>query len=195
MPENKKRKPEDFRTLYIDPGEDTGWVVGRDTTLLSGGTMRMWRFIDQIWLALADLHNPEASILNSPEFKRQGVKDEELLGPIGRIVMEDWRLYPDKLKSLQWDQCRTARAIGAITFIARVEGIPVVLQPAVIKPTAVAAGAEELYWRPLRENRHQNDALQHFVFFTQTKLLGYDTSALENIPGKTSLVSDENEVD
>jgi hypothetical protein len=58
-----------------------------------------------------------------------------------------------------------------------------VLQPAAIKKQAQAAGAEELYWRPLRENRHQNDAVQHFVFYTQTELMGLPTTSLDNLPG------------
>lgn len=188
------REPEDFRTLYVDPGEDTGWVIGKDLKLLAGGTMRMWKFFDEVWAALGHPDDPSVSILNGGGHLREGVTAEENLGPIKRIVMEDWRLYPNKLKHLQWDQCRTARLIGGLTGIARIEDVEVVLQPAAIKDAAKAGGAEELYWRPLRENRHQNDAAQHFVFYTQTELVGLPSPIdLKSIPGATSRVSDEEE--
>jgi hypothetical protein len=152
----------------------------------------MWKFFDAVWLAVGSPDDPDASILNNVAYAREGVTEAEMLGPIKRIVMEDWRLYPNKLKHLQWDQCRTARLIGGLTGIARIEDIEVVLQPAAIKDAAKAAGAEELYWRPLRINRHQNDAVQHFTFYTQTELLGLPSPIdLMSIPGATSRVSDE----
>lgn len=171
---------EDFRTLYCDPGEDFGWCVGHGLALISGGTEKMWQMTDEVW---ADL-NGDPAITNSPDYLRDESLAKSLELPIGRIVCEDWRLYPDKLHALAWDRCRTARVIGALTFMARQKRIPFVLQPAAIKKQAQAAGAEELYWRPLRENRHQNDAVQHFVFYTQTELLGLQTTSLDNLPGK-----------
>lgn len=167
------RVPETFRTIYADPGEDFGWCVGRDTTLLAAGTTKMWHMADDIWAALNSPNDPIIPINNEAQ-GRNGVKQEDLLGPIGRIVCEDWRLYPWVIKkgSLDFDQCRTARVIGAMQFMCRVKGIPFVLQPAAIKPGAQAAGAEELYYRPLKENRHANDSIQHFVFFTNVELLG-----------------------
>lgn len=82
-----------------------------------------------------------------------------------KFVIEDWRIYPWEAKNLAWDQCRTARAIGALTFIGRVYNIDVVLQPAKIKERAQAAGAEEYYLKPLDINRHANDSIQHGVYF------------------------------
>ena len=167
------REPETFRTLYADPGEDFGWAVGRDTKLLAAGTTKMWEMADDVWAALNNPDDPSIP-LNSPLHARNGVADDELLGPIGRIVCENWRIYPWEAHkgSLDWDECRTARVIGALTFMARLKGIPFITQGADIKEGAKAAGAEELYYRPLRENRHQNDAIQHFVFFTNVELLG-----------------------
>jgi hypothetical protein len=66
---------------------------------------------------------------------------------------------------MDFDKCRTARAIGAIEYICRASGVPYVLQGAKIKDTAQAAGVEELYLAPVHENRHANDALQHYVFY------------------------------
>ena len=164
------REPEKFRTLYLDPGEDFGWCIGRDTKLLAAHTEKMWTVADGIWHVLNNPNDPD-SYINQAVLCRDGVDPKENLGEVGRIVCEDWRLYPDKLKSLAWDQCRTARVIGAVTFMCRQKGIPFVLQGAKIKKAAQAAGAEELYYRPLHENRHQNDAIQHATFFMATELL------------------------
>jgi hypothetical protein len=167
------RETETFRTLYCDPGEDFGWAIGRDLKLLAAGTTKMWDMADDVWAAL---HDPYDSTLplNSPDYARNGVTDEELCGPIGRIVCENWKIYPWEAHkgALDWDECRTARVIGALTFMARLHRIPFITQGADIKEAAKAAGAEELYYRPLKENRHQNDAIQHFVFFTNVELLG-----------------------
>jgi hypothetical protein len=92
---------------------------------------------------------------------------------VERIVCEDWRLYPWVMYTpdgrashkLDFDQCRTARLIGKIEHIAILAEIPFHLQGADIKETAVAGGAENLYYRPLHENRHQNDAIQHGFFW------------------------------
>lgn len=166
----------DFLTVYVDPGEDTGWCVGRGSLLLGAGTTKLWHFGDDVWAALSiqsglmvqngpgpasysELLDPEAAWVLEGRAEHVGL-------PIKQLVVEDWRLYPWKLKSLGWDQCRTARLIGSITQASRFFGIPLELQPASIKEQAVAAGAEELFFRPLHENRHQNDALMHFIWYT-----------------------------
>jgi hypothetical protein len=179
------REPETFRTLYCDPGEDFGWCIGKDMKLLSRGTTKMWLMADDVWDILENPDNPE-NALNDPSFLRAGVDPSENTGPIGRIVCEDWRLYPDKLKDLAWDRCRTARVIGALTMACRRFGIPFVLQPAAIKPAAVAAGAEELFDRPLRENRHQNDAMMHFTWYTNVEMLGVRLQTLNNVRDESS---------
>lgn len=174
---------EDFLTLYMDPGEDFGWCVGHGLKLVAAGTHKMWLFADIVWEKLdapggLDLvfddgtGQPEPNPLSSDTHIREGVDPEVMKRPIGRFVCEDWRLYPWALSDLKFDQCRTARVIGAMTFMARVHNLPMTLQGANIKSAAQAAGAEELYYKPQRENRHQNDAIQHFVFFTNTELLG-----------------------
>lgn len=165
------RTPESFRTIYCDPGEDFGWCIGKDTKLLSRGTTKMWSMADDVWDLLNNPNNPDNN-LNSAALCRDEVDPAENSGPVGRIVCEDFRIYPWAAKDLAWDRVRTARVIGALTFMCRTVGIPFILQPAAIKKGAVAAGAEELYDRPLRENRHSNDAIQHHVFYVNTELLG-----------------------
>lgn len=160
---------EDFLTLYCDPGEDFGWCIGCGTTLLAAGTIKMWEMADLVWI---DLNEGDSELRDEvywrDEHDPSGYRDMV----IERIVCEDFRIYPWAARQLSWDRVRTARVIGALTFMARVKGLPFILQPAAIKKAAQAAGAEELYYRPLYENRHQNDAIQHFVFYTNTELLG-----------------------
>lgn len=175
------RTPETFRTLYCDPGEDFGWCIGRDTTLLAGGTEKMWTMTDHIQRVLDDPFDTYAYI-NSPSNLRNGVPAKENVGPIGRVVCEDFRIYPWKAKELAWDRVRTARAIGAITHMCRQHDIPLVLQGANIKAAAQAAGAEELYWKPLHENRHQNDAVQHYVWYTNTEMLNLPLTLPDSSP-------------
>ena len=139
-----------MRWISIDPGEDTGWAIWEDDSLVESGTHKLWDVLDALSVALlsVDYDDPEVSF-----------------GPLDRLVVEDWALYPWKLKSLGWDKCRTARGIGAIELMARISRTELVLQPASIKKTAVAAGAEELFMSPLHENRHANDAIMHGIFF------------------------------
>lgn len=129
------------RWIGVDPGETTGWQEVHGETLTEGGQTPLWEFIDLLW-----------QTQNGPN-------------PYGLIVCEDWRLYPWKLDEMAMDPCRTARGIGAIEFIARRTGTTMVFQGANIKESAKAAGAENFYVAPNHPNRHQNDAIQHVVFW------------------------------
>ena len=153
-------------TLFVDPGEDTGWCLARGRRLLVASTTKMWTFADDVVDALNGTYMDGGILDPDSVAVREGVERDNFELPIERIVCEDWRLYPDKLRALAWDQCRTARLIGALTLLTRMHNIEWVLQPAAIKAQAVAAGAEEFFYRPLHENRHQNDAIMHFVWYT-----------------------------
>lgn len=132
--------------LTVDPGETTGWALwDADWNLLDGGQTPLWEFIDDLYDGLIHRDGPFEAVR--------------------RVVAEDWAIYPWEAQNLAWDKCRTARGIGAIELICRKAGIELVLQPAKIKETAVAAGAEDLYVSPRHPNRHQNDAIQHGVYF------------------------------
>ncbi len=135
--------------LAVDPGEETGWALSEGTELIDAGQTPLREFLDSVWDSRAEPQRTHAG----PFY------------PLGAIVCEDWKLYEWKLQEMAWDECRTARGIGALEFIARVNNFPIILQPAAIKEAAIAAGAEEEFSRPLKENRHQNDAKMHRVFY------------------------------
>lgn len=135
--------------LTLDPGETTGWSLWERRNLLDSGQHELWEMID-----LLDWSLREGTITFS-----------ENPGVLEAIVCEDWKLYEWEAQNLVWDSFRTVRGIGAFTLLARQNNIPFILQPATIKEAAVAAGAEELFSRPLHENRHANDAIMHGVFY------------------------------
>lgn len=172
---------EDFLTLYVDPGETTGWALGCGLLLCGGDQMPMWEFADEVWEAT--LGTPADTQLGDPGYLRDGVPEDVVDLPIKRMVVEDFRLYPHVMRTgaLDWNPVRTARLIGALTFIARVRGIPFITQPASIKTAAKAAGAEELYIVPTHDNRHHNDAIQHYVFFTGTELMSIPMPARDEV--------------
>ena len=146
-----------MKFLTVDPGEHTGWSTWTDGSLTDAGTLELDEFVPSVAAAL--------------EVPYGGPIEEETVAAITGIellVIEDWALYPWKLQSLAWDKCRTARGIGALEFIAKAAGKPYILQPASIKDAAVAGGAEDLFFRPLDENRHQNDAIMHGVYANLT---------------------------
>ncbi len=138
--------------ISIDPGEDAGWALWDDTRLLDAGTFKLWELIDK----LSDAVGSAVIVDESDPWQR-----------IEKFVIEDWALYPWKLKEMAWDKCRTARGIGALELIGRSANIPIDLQPAKIKESAISGGARELFRRPLHENRHANDAIMHGFWHIQ----------------------------
>lgn len=146
-----------MKFLTIDPGEHTGWSTWNDRELLTAGTLELDEFVATFGAFVgveAGRFEPNPELLDA------------LAPSIDAVVCEDWALYPWKLQSLAWDKCRTARGIGTLEYLSDYRSIPFILQPAAIKDAAVAGGAEDLFYRPLHENRHQNDAIMHGVFFT-----------------------------
>lgn len=139
--------------LTCDIGEATGYGVWSENRYVCGGTAPMEDFVYAVGDALLQTHRH---------------RDTELLSRVSSwelIVIEDWQLYPWKAQDLSWDKQLTVRGLGALQFIAHALGRDCVLQPAKIKEAAVVAGAEELFARPLHDNRHQNDATMHGVHY------------------------------
>lgn len=150
-----------MKIVACDPGESFGYCGGEDNALHFAGTVDMWEFVHALGWVLG----------TQPEFADLAVPVDptlrDRLTGVRQVVVEDWALYPWAMASgaLDFDKCRTARAIGALEYICRAAGVPYTLQGASIKDTAQAAGVEELYLSPRHENRHANDAMQHYVFF------------------------------
>lgn len=119
--------------------------------------------------ALMDGEGPLAD--GAAELLRAGVTAEDNVGPITLVVCEKFALYPWEAKNMHWDEFRTSQLIGALTFMCSLNDIPLHKQPAAIKERAMAGGAGELFVRPLRENRHQNDSIMHGFYYHQVEVL------------------------
>lgn len=147
--------------LTVDPGENTGWSVWNGNKLVTAGQTPMWQFADGVWRAAIRTQYPE----HDPTFLEEGAELplDELIAGIELVVIENWALYPWVISTgaMDWDECRTARLIGAIFEACRFAGWSYEQQPALIKERAIAAGAESYFAHPLHENRHANDAIMH----------------------------------
>lgn len=162
--------PDNYRMLCVDPGEMTGWSVWKDDKLLGGGQTPLWQFAHDVYNYFHDRVGPLEE--HEDQLLHPGVKAEENEGPIGLMVVEKFALYPDKASSLAWDEFRTVQLIGALHFFAQVFNVRIHKQGALIKKRALAGGAEELFIRPVHENRHQNDSIMHGFFYRQVEVKG-----------------------
>lgn len=143
----------------FDPGESAGWSIWEDDKLVDAGTTPMWDLADILTAAY---------FFPDQDWSEWEFADEvEVFKGCERFVVEDFRLYPWLLRdgSMDWNAVRTARLIGVITQVARWNRLELVLQPAKIKETAVAAGAEEYFMSPRHDNRHANDAIMHGCYY------------------------------
>jgi hypothetical protein len=154
------------RMLCCDPGETTGFSIWAGAKVIGGGQTPLWQFAHDVWDALADNVGPLSELQD--DLLHPGVSQEENTGPITLMVIEKFALYPWLAKELAWNEFRTVQLIGALVFMAELHDVEVEKQAANIKERAMAAGAGELFVRPLRENRHQNDSLQHGVWYNLT---------------------------
>lgn len=141
-----------MRWLTIDIGETTGWAVWEGVELVDSGQDPLWEFIDLLDAALRADRTAYDTETNP-------------FCNVAGIIIEDFVLYPDKARALAWDKLRTVRGLGAVTLLARQHNLPYEEQGAYTKDAADAAGAAELFTRPLHENRHANDAIRHGVYW------------------------------
>lgn len=78
------------------------------------------------------------------------------------LVVEEFRLYPDKAKSLSRTTLVTAQHVGALTYWAFLHHCPVYLQSASVKkPTAAYCRAHNLQLVPPGKGSHAQDAQVH----------------------------------
>lgn len=148
--------------LCVDPGEDTGYSIWEEGELIDAGTAKLWEFGEAVFSAV--FTDPTELVLMDQTLALS------LVGIKG-IVCEDFRIYPWEAKkgTLNWDQVRTARLIGALTLISKMGGLWWVLQGAKIKERAEAAGAQHYFLSPRHENRHANDSIMHGIYYLAVK--------------------------
>src|SRR5688572_1169637 len=103
-PRRSVAKKEDFRTLYCDPGEDFGWCVGVGLQLISRGIEKMWETVDQVGDEFEYSHEYGIdTIFSRPDpYGIDGVDPKLFELPVKRIVCEDFRIYPWKIRELKF---------------------------------------------------------------------------------------------
>ena len=131
----------------LDPGNTTGWSFWQNGELVEWGEVK--------------LHHT-ASIV-------------DLLYSFGRIdqlVVEEYRIYPNRAKQHIGHDLFTPRIIGATEAYAYINGIPLQFQPASLGKshfTDQRLKALKLY---RKGQRHANDAIRHvahwFIFTAKT---------------------------
>lgn len=152
-------------TLAIDPGETTGWSIWRDRRKLDGGQTPWDRFALDLAYCL-DIG--EAGSVNVRPSGMGPRAPFAIHGPITRIIVEDFVLYPEGVGDgppPPWDQLITARLVGAIWVLAELTDVELVFQGANCKDAGAAALGDDGLARPLHENRHENDASFHGAYY------------------------------
>lgn len=124
--------------LALDPGESSGWAA----------------FDEDGNLILYDTCYSRESVYNLLDDKHPRV-----------IIMEDFKLYPNKAKEQSWSSFETVRLIGAVEHWAWQNNVEVILQPANIKSVAYLwAGIS-----PPKQHSmtHETDAYVHGIYYLQ----------------------------
>lgn len=162
-----------MKVIALDPGETVGWSVWtpeKPWDFLEAGQSKAMATID----AVAAATGLDDACRASPAFRAVTHRPDpylvEQFDGWDLLICEDWSLYEDPANPGRtvlplWDKCLTARYIGAFEFLARYAGKRIVLQPALIKNAMKGSGVEEVYLRPLHENRHANDSVQHAWYY------------------------------
>lgn len=162
-----------MKVIALDPGETVGWSVWdpeKPWEFIDAGQASAMNTID----AVAAATGLDDACIASPAFRAVTHRPDpylvEQFSGWDHLIVEDWSLYEDPANPGRtvlplWDKCLTARYIGAFEFLARYTGKRITLQPALIKSDALNASAEELFLRPLHENRHANDSIMHWHYY------------------------------
>jgi len=80
------------------------------------------------------------------------------------LVLEEFRLYPDRAREQSWSQMQTSEMIGAIKLVARRRGVKVVEQGASIKK-ATRAQLKKRGIKQVGKGGHARDAELHLAHY------------------------------
>ena len=125
--------------LAFDPGESSGWAT---------------------YSATGEFIN--AGICRSREEVYALLKE---VGPVAKVVIEDYRLFSHKAVQQSGSQLETVRVIGAVESWAALNNISVTLQPASIK--SIAEKWSGLKPKGAHKNTHHIDAMLHGHYYLQ----------------------------
>jgi len=124
--------------LSLDPGEQTGYIVGcavdEGYGVTIAGQFPLWHMVE----SLIDSYKPSA------------------------IVYESFRLYPQAARAKSWSSFPTVEVIGVVKYLAEKYGIKLVAQPASIKKNVALKRHVVGVTGP-----HARDALRHLIYFIE----------------------------
>ena len=154
--------------ISVDPGDKhTGiavWVLEQQT--------KMWTCA----------HVAELGLTEAEDF----IAAEAEAGTLTRLVVERFQLYSDKAQLQTGSEFETSQLIGSLKYIARLHGIPVVLQGASIKkPTQgiLRAKKAKSLAKAWQAGGHAFDAELH-GFYYLVKTAGVPVDYQPNHPPK-----------
>jgi hypothetical protein len=153
-----------MKRLAVDIGETTGYALGQRGDKIAGGQMPGWTFIEAL----------DASLGASRQSASRVQKHMPFYG-VEVVILEDFVLYPPGVgpgPPPPWDRLETVRLIGAVEWICLVTGTELIEEGANIKDSAMCGGAELDFVRPLKENRHENDATMHLTYDWAMRVAG-----------------------
>lgn len=141
-----------MRILSFDPGETTGYAEGLlENNRLTVGLVGSWRGLDEYLGTATALF----------AIRRVDV-----------VVVEDYVVYPHKLKEHIGNALYTAREIGRLEFYAYVAGANLIKQSASM---AKQRWTDERLTRALAAhyftNRHAIDAIRHLLTYVERRQL------------------------
>lgn len=129
--------------LALDPGERTGWAIGKVTeagelTVQGQGVLPVREM--GMWLYETLVQEKDIDVL----------------------VYETWRLYPHMAKKMVGNDMQPSQVIGMARLCAWLGGQDLVTQGATIKKTAMKTMPDEIKMRfGLSTEQHDQDALMH----------------------------------
>ena len=139
------------RLVAVDPGDKHVGIAIWDRSL--GPGMRSWE------------QDAETAL---------GVLEKEFVVGVQQLVVEKFRLYPDKAGAQSWSPMLTAEMIGALKWMANLYKIPVCEQGASIKKVSRAqCKARGLEWKD--PSGHATDARLHawYWLMKEKELAGF----------------------
>lgn len=145
-------------TLAVDPGESVGITVRYEERPVRSG-QSYYEYFGAVTLPYDSAHDFFIKWLRDFS-RRKNAKP----GEVPLLIIEEYRVYPDKAKAHIGKTIPTAECIGGFKLIARKSGCRVVEQPAGIKDT-MAAILKGRGVKTIGGSRHSMDAELHMWYY------------------------------
>lgn len=130
------KKLPSFFVLGLDPGNTTGWSLWHGGNLVEWGEIKLRRTSNIVDLLYS-------------------------FDELGQIVVEEYRIYPNRAKQHIGHDLFTPRVIGAVEAYAYMKNVPVHFQPASLGKSHFTDARLKALGLYKKGHRHANDAIRH----------------------------------